>query len=167
MRLLKFHLMRAQNRMKQQADKHRSDRNFALGDFVYLKLQPYRQFSMSKNAFHKLLPKYYGPFKVIDKFGAAAYQLELPSDSAIHNVFHTSQLKLCPDPMNVPVQFLPSHTTAHYPRGEPEAILDRKMVKRGRLPATKVLIKWKNSPEELATWEFYHDVLTAFPQFHL
>lgn len=40
--LLKFHLMRAQHRMKQQADLHRSERSFEIGDWVYVKLQPYR-----------------------------------------------------------------------------------------------------------------------------
>lgn len=41
--LLKYHLARAQERMKVQADKHRSDRQFAIGDLVYLKLQLFRQ----------------------------------------------------------------------------------------------------------------------------
>lgn len=49
---------------------------------------------------------------------------------------------------------------------EPEAILDRKMVKRGRAAATKVLVKWKGLPPELATWEFYYDLLRDFPKFH-
>jgi hypothetical protein len=35
------HLLRAQQRMKKQADKSRSERQFAVGDLVYLKLQPY------------------------------------------------------------------------------------------------------------------------------
>jgi hypothetical protein len=37
-KLIQFHLLRAQNRMLQQANKHRSDRVFAIGDYVYLKL---------------------------------------------------------------------------------------------------------------------------------
>ena len=40
--LLKFHLNRAVNRLKQQADKQRTDREFSVGDMVYVKLQPYR-----------------------------------------------------------------------------------------------------------------------------
>ncbi|KAF3673124.1 hypothetical protein FXO37_07148 [Capsicum annuum] len=40
--LLKFHILRAQQRMKDTADKHRSDRSFEVGDWVYLKIQPYR-----------------------------------------------------------------------------------------------------------------------------
>jgi hypothetical protein len=36
--LLQQHLLRAQKKMKTQADKKRSDRSFAVGDYVYLKL---------------------------------------------------------------------------------------------------------------------------------
>jgi transposase InsO family protein len=38
--LLKQQLIRAQQRMKHQADKHRTEREFAVGDHVFLKLQP-------------------------------------------------------------------------------------------------------------------------------
>ena len=39
--IIRHQLLRAQRRMKNQADKHRSERSFAVGDLVYLKLQPY------------------------------------------------------------------------------------------------------------------------------
>src|SRR4051812_17599788 len=63
-KLLKFHLLHAQNRMIQEADKHRTDRIFAIGDYVYLKLHPYKQTFMEAHGNHKLLPKFYGPFMV-------------------------------------------------------------------------------------------------------
>lgn len=44
--LLKFHLLRAQHRMKQVADKHRSERSFEIGDWVFVKLQLYIQQSL-------------------------------------------------------------------------------------------------------------------------
>lgn len=41
MLLLQQHLKRAQQHMKGSADRRRSDRQFAVGDWVYLKIQPY------------------------------------------------------------------------------------------------------------------------------
>ncbi|GJU24350.1 retrotransposable element Tf2 [Tanacetum coccineum] len=76
---LKFHLLRAQNRMKQQADKGRSERQFGIGDWVLLKLQPHRQVTVRMGTQHKFSPKYYGPFKDISRVGQVAYQLELNS----------------------------------------------------------------------------------------
>ncbi|XP_071705152.1 uncharacterized protein [Rutidosis leptorrhynchoides] len=56
--MLKFHLRRAQDRMKHYADLHRTERQFAVGDWVYVKLQPYRQvtlwvFHVSQLKLHK------------------------------------------------------------------------------------------------------------------
>ena len=46
-KLLKFHVKRTQERMKEIADKHRTEREFEVNDWVYLKLQPYRQSTIS------------------------------------------------------------------------------------------------------------------------
>ena len=41
--LLKENLTLARNRMKQQADQHRTEREFEVGDWVFVRLQPYKQ----------------------------------------------------------------------------------------------------------------------------
>ncbi|GJT06529.1 retrotransposon-related protein [Tanacetum coccineum] len=46
--MLKFHLSRSQNMMKQQADKRRSARVLQIRDYVFLKLQPHRQVSITQ-----------------------------------------------------------------------------------------------------------------------
>jgi hypothetical protein len=79
--------------MKHQADKGRTERTFAVGDSVFLKLQPYIQSSVAPRAHHKLLFKYYGPYQVLERVGIVAYRLALPESSRIHPVIHVSQLK--------------------------------------------------------------------------
>ena len=51
----------------------------------------------------KLLPRYIGPFEVLERVGTVAYQLALPpSLSSVHAVFHVSMLrKYTPDPTHV------------------------------------------------------------------
>ena len=58
LQLLKENLNLAQNRMKQQADQHRRERSFDVGDRVFLRLQPYKQMSLKQaKKDNKLLPK--------------------------------------------------------------------------------------------------------------
>jgi len=76
--LIQQHLHRAQQRMKRQSDKHRSERSFSVGDMVYLKLQPYVQTSVAARAHQKLAFRFFGPFKIVAKIGAVASKLQLP-----------------------------------------------------------------------------------------
>ena len=91
--LLRQHLYRIRLRMKHQADKNRTGRVFAEGELVFLKLQPYVQSSVAPRAHHKLLFKYYGPYKILARVGEVAYHLDLPASSKIHPAVHVSQLK--------------------------------------------------------------------------
>jgi hypothetical protein len=83
----------AQNRMEQQADQGRSERQFVEGDQVFLRLQPYKQTSLKDEQCQKIAPKFYGPYTVLKRVGQVAYQLALPSQSKLHPVFHVSCLK--------------------------------------------------------------------------
>lgn len=81
--LLRDHLHRATNRMKKQTDQHRSERHFAVGDLVYLKLQPYVQTSLAPRSHHKLAFRFFGPFRILDRTGSVAYRLDLPEHSSV------------------------------------------------------------------------------------
>ena len=60
---------------------------------VFFKLQPYKKITLKRSGVEKLKPRFYGPYKVIGKVGEVAYELELPPNSKIHNVFLVSCLK--------------------------------------------------------------------------
>ena len=59
--LVRQHLLRAQTRMKCQADKRRSERSFSISDMVFVKLQPYVQSSVACRAHQKLAFRFFGP----------------------------------------------------------------------------------------------------------
>ena len=103
---LKENLAMAQNRMKQKADQHRSERNFEVGDWVFLRLQPYKKISIKQQKKNnKLSPRYYGPYQIMKKIGSVAYKLELPQTTKIHLVFHVSCLKKVIG-QNIPTQIV-------------------------------------------------------------
>ncbi|CAL2248377.1 unnamed protein product [Prunus armeniaca] len=162
--LLRANLLAAQTRMKVQADKHRTEREFQVGDLVYLRLVPYQHLSLASHPFHKLQPKFYGPFEVLSRVGTVAYRLKLPSSSKLHPVFHVSCLKkhLGSDVTTVPI--LPVITETGI-LDHPMAILDHRMVKCGNATATEVLIYWQHHSTYEATWEDYDEMLARFPDF--
>jgi len=135
--------------MKQQADKKRTERSFAVGDQVYLKLQPYVQSSLAPRANQKLAYKFFGPFLVIDKIGQVAHKLQLPAHSQIHHVSHVSQLKkVVPSalsPAAVPVDLTGLQI--------PERVLAKRMHPDGLKLRSRVLIQWSGLDSSLVTWE--------------
>lgn len=66
---VRHHLLRAQQRMKAHADKRRSERTFNIGDFVFLRLQPYVQSSLAPCAHQKLSFKFFGPTRSMPRLG--------------------------------------------------------------------------------------------------
>lgn len=160
---LKQHMTTAQNRMKTQADKNRTDRQFQVGEQVLLKLQPYAQHSLVNRPYPKLAYKFYGPFTIMDRIGAATYKLALPADSQIHLVFHVSQLKPF-TPNYTPVfSELPLVVDLTTQELLPEAILEWRLVKKGGCTIPQVLVKWSGIPATSATWEDFYVVQKRFP----
>src|SRR6266436_4213816 len=101
----------------------------------------------------KLTPKRLGPFRIIKEISPVAYQLALPANWRIHDVFHASLLN-------------PYHETkAHSPNftrpppdlieGEDKYEVERIVAHRvfGRSKRLQYLIKWKGYPKSDNSWE--------------
>ena len=149
--------------MKLYADGNRSDRQYQGGDLVFLKLQPYAQSSVVNRPFPKLAFKYFGPYRVLDRVGAAVYRLELPADSRVHNVFHVSQLKPFTEDYSPVYSDISRIITLDTADLQPEAILERRLVKKGNTAMPQVRVKWSHLPEDSATWEDFYVLQQRFP----
>jgi RNase H-like domain found in reverse transcriptase/Reverse transcriptase (RNA-dependent DNA polymerase)/Retroviral aspartyl protease/Integrase zinc binding domain len=162
---LKSNLKRAQERMKKNADLKRSERAFAIGDWVYLKLQPYRQITVGGTRNNKLSPKFYGPFEILQKLGQVAYRLNVPAGSQIHPVFHVSQLKgkLGTRTLSSPLQ--PLHTPISSPSQQPYMVIGRRILPKNNAPQVQWLVQWLHQSPEDATWENYEEFVAKYPEF--
>jgi hypothetical protein len=149
--------------MKLQADKHRSEREFQPGDWVYLRLQPYRQKSVALRRKLKLAPRFYDPFQVIRLLGLVAYEFALPPDARIHPVFHVSCLKKKLGHDIFPLPTLPPVGSSGEIRPEPDFIVDRRLVKRRGRTATEVLVRWKGASSADDSWELLWTLQQQYP----
>lgn len=124
--MIKGHLHKAQQKMKEQADQHRREVEFKEGDMVYLKMRSYRRATLAKRVNEKLAARFYGPYKVESRVGKVAYKLKLPSEAKIHPTFHVSQLKKAVGEqfltMSIPTQLTEERVLAV----EPERVLEQR-----------------------------------------
>ena len=140
-----------------------SSKEFAVGDWVYLKLQPFKQQSIPNSVFHKLAARFYGPYRIVERVGKVEYKLELPSQACIHNVFHISLLKRHHGDCLVSTT-LPSFDSNNQLELKTIDILARRIKKKGNRLVTKVLIHWQHTTPEEATWHEVHKLKQQFPQ---
>eukprot|EP00253_Pinus_taeda_P027596 PITA_27596 len=101
----------------------------------------------------KLKPRFYGPYRVIRRIGQVAYELELPQGSKIHNVFHVSCLKKALGQHATVTDELPPTDDKGHLVLQPEAIIDTRERQLQNRTILEFLVRWKNLPDENATWE--------------
>lgn len=164
--VLREAIQTAQNRYKQFADLKRKDVSFNVGDWVYLKLQPYRQLSVAVRRYLKLSHKFYGPYEVLERIGEVAYKLNLPAGSMIHPVFHVSLLKKKVGTNYVVTTVLPKLGSEGQFLVFPVKVLKRRMIKRNNAAVTQWLIQWSHSVPEDASWEDSPVIQEQFPDFN-
>jgi len=147
--------------MKKHCDRHRRDVEFAVGEWVLLKLHKYRQQSLAKRLNFKLAKRYFGPYQILQKVGVMAYRLKLPDNSSIHPVFHVSLLKAYQGEPPTTVPTMPA--TLPTPSLYPVAIIDRRSTDTEGNRTLQVLVEWVGLPREDATWVSWTDLLKEFP----
>ncbi|GKE47394.1 putative reverse transcriptase domain-containing protein [Tanacetum coccineum] len=77
------------------ADKRRKPLEFCVGDYVLLKVSPWKGVvRFGKKG--KLAPRFVGHFEIIKKVGPVAYRLDfLKEFNGVHDTFHVLNLKKC------------------------------------------------------------------------
>ncbi|GJY83626.1 putative reverse transcriptase domain-containing protein [Tanacetum coccineum] len=151
---IKDRLKVARDRQKSYADKRRKPLEFSVGDYVLLKVSPWKGVvRFGKKG--KLTPRFVGPFEIVEKVGPVAYRLDLPEKlNGVHDTFHMSNLKKClADPiLKVPLDEIRVDAKLNFVEESVE-ILKRefKKLKHSRIAIVKDRWNSKRGPE--FTWE--------------
>jgi hypothetical protein len=115
----------------------------------------------------KLAPRFIRPFKIREKRGEVAYQLELPPQlSDVHDVFYVSQLKkcLCVPEEQIPMEDLDAKEDLSY-QEYPVRIQEtsERVTQNKRIKMCKV--QWSHHTEEEATSEREEELKVEFLNF--
>jgi aspartyl/asparaginyl beta-hydroxylase (cupin superfamily) len=143
----------AWNHIKLQVDRGHSECHFVEGDQLFLHLKPYNQTSLKAYHYHKLAPKFYGPYTILKCMGLVAYKLSLPSDSNLHPIFHVSWLKKVIGTRYHIQTNLPELDEEGSIWLHPQTILDECKRLLCQHTIKEFLVQWKDTQPEDDTWE--------------
>jgi hypothetical protein len=116
----------------------------------------------------KLAPRFIGSFKILEKRGEVAYQLELtPQLTDVHDMFHISQLKkcLCLPEEQIHMEDLDAKKDLSY-QEYPFKIFEtsERVTQNKRIKMCKV--QWSHHTKEEGTWKREEGLKAKFPRFH-
>nr|GEU56336.1 reverse transcriptase domain-containing protein [Tanacetum cinerariifolium] len=138
---IKDRLKAARDRQKSYADKKRKPLEFSVGNYVLLKVSPWKGVvRFGKKG--KLAPRFVGPFEIVEKECHVAYWLDLLDElNGVYDTFHMSNLKKClANPtLQVPLDEIRDNAKLNFVE-EPMEILEKefKKLKRSRIAIVKV-----------------------------
>nr|GEV09638.1 putative reverse transcriptase domain-containing protein [Tanacetum cinerariifolium] len=161
---IKDKLKVACDRQKSYADKRRKPLEFSVGDYVLLKVSPWKGVvRFGKKG--KLAPRFVSPFKIVEKVGLVTYRLYLLKElNGVYDTFHVSNLKKClADPtLQVPFDEIQVDAKLNFME-EPVEILDGefKKLKRSRIAIVKV--RWNSKRGPKFTWEREDQMKLKYP----
>ncbi|GJR89982.1 putative reverse transcriptase domain-containing protein [Tanacetum coccineum] len=161
---IKDRLKTAHDRQKSYADKRRKPLEFSVGDYVLLKVSPWKGVvCFGKKG--KLALRFVRPFEIIEKVGPMAYRIDFPEElNGVHDKFHVSNHKKClADPtLKVPFDEIQVDAKLDFVE-EPVEILEREFrkLKRSRIAIVKVRWNSKRGPE--FTWKRKDQMKLKYP----
>ena len=164
-RMVKEKMKEAHDRQKSYTYKRRKHLKFEVDDLVYLKMITFkgrtRVFGRKKQD-----PRYLGPFRIIERVGAVAYKLNLPSAmDAFHNVIHVSQLGKCLTDQDIVLPEIPADLGKNLTlETRPVRIVDRteKAMRKKTVPMIKVV--WDYNGKDIITWEMKARMRAEHPE---
>ena len=147
-------IQQAQVRAAVQANKHRRDGQFSVGDLVMLSSTHVNL----KGTSRKLKPRWVGPFMVTKLVSDVSVKLDLPATIRLHPVVHVSQIKpYVVDPRwqernKPPPPLIDDDGQVSY---IVERILHHRKIYRGKNKqlSYKYLVQWAGYPLWESTWE--------------
>ncbi|KAG8078606.1 hypothetical protein GUJ93_ZPchr0007g4874 [Zizania palustris] len=148
--------------MQHSHDKHRREVPYNVDDWVWLKLQQRSVVGVTTVAASKLGPKFYGPYKVLQRIGEVSYKLQLPPKARIHDVFHVALLKKFEGEAPVEVVPLPDILNGKVLPTPTQVV--RARLNRG---VWELLIQWKGQAPSDASWEQLEDFKRRFLEVQL
>ena len=112
----------------------------------------------------KLAPCYCGPFEILSRIGQVAYQLALPPNLRVHNVFHIYVLKKYVHDATHVVNW---NDVQVEPEGDflvdPDYILGQREITLWNRAFGQVKVQWKHLSLEEATWKLESSMRDAYP----
>ena len=188
----KLALEAARHRQKAYSDRKRREEKFQIGDEVLLSSKNIRLLNPGTP---KLLPKWLGPFTIIDYCGnhktppkggdpdnvpenTVAYKLDLPDHMRMHDVFHVSLLKrynrdrrVQPPPIPIVVDGEERYHVERILDHRDIAITVKKKTKHSPAKVEQLrqyLVKWSGYGDEHNSWEPEESVseLDALKAYH-
>ena len=130
---------------------------------MFIKVRP-KKISLRLGSCDKLAPRYCGTFEILSKIGQVAYQLTLPPNSRVHNVFHIYVLKKYVHDATHVVNWNDVQVEQEVDfLVEPNYILRWREITLRNCTIGQVKVKWKHLSPEEATWELESNMRDAYP----